>query len=90
MATKNPTVKVSFGKMNLARVNNNKLGHMLTYFATPDIVWYIDLQEINECIGKAVYESLDEIFDFYVEQVHRSRNIRNVFSPLVFFVPIGP
>lgn len=90
IAAGKPTVKVSFGKVNLARINTGEAGHMLTYFATPDSVWYIDLQQINEGIGRAVYDSLDKMFDFYSEKVHRNRNTQNVFSPFVFFVPLGP
>lgn len=91
IAKGNHPVKVSFGKINLGRKDPKAtIGHMIAYFATPENVWYIDLQQIESGKGQAVYDSIENIVRFFDPQVTKKKDGQDPFNPTVFYIPVGP
>lgn len=76
--------KINFNSLGASNVVKNEVSQKQQQGINVDLlkdpstfVGYIDLQQINKGIGRAVYDSLDGIFDFYSEQALKRRITRD-------------
>ena len=82
---------VSFGFICIGRCGKyiDIPGHMLTYFATNENVWYVDCQlydGINDIDNGCIFSDLTSAYQF----ANSKRITIDVFGEYVFYIPIGP
>ena len=81
---------ISFGFICIGRCGKyiNKAGHMLVYFATNKIVWYVDCQLYNgkdKIDNGCIFNDLSLKYEF----ANKYKIHIDVFGEYVFYIPIG-